>query len=204
MLSVGRSALTERGYGSFPLRLTQLDLRSFHVARRLLAKQNRAEFVSQIIACSEFLLRVRALKINTRWQHAEIANKIHPQIEHFRPKIGDLLVANAFFAGHVGPCDQTLALSVLPMRLAPHTAHYPIWIKCKVAYRINPFFFCLKIFSDRRPMWSSQRRLADKIEIWFCPACDHCQANCESVAAFCLDVAQNSLALKAIETFAHR
>ena len=90
------------------------------------------------------------------------------------------------------------------MRLAPHTAHYPIWIKCQVAYRINPLFFCFKIFGDRRPMRSGQWRVADEIEIWFCPTCDHCQANWESVAAFCLDVAQDGLALKAIETFVHR
>src|SRR3981081_4655195 len=69
------------------LRLAQLSLGSFHVARRLLAKQDSAEFVSLIIACSEFFLCVRALNINTRGQHAEIANKIYPQIEDFCPKV---------------------------------------------------------------------------------------------------------------------
>ena len=87
------------------MRLAQLILGSFHAARRLLAKQDRAEFVSLIITGSEFFLGVRALKINTRRRHAEIANKIHPQIEDLRPKIGDLFVADTFFASHVCSCD---------------------------------------------------------------------------------------------------
>src|SRR4029077_16562173 len=102
--SVERSTLIERRYRSFTLRLAQLSLGSFHVARLLLAKQDRAEFVSLIVARSEFFLCVRALNIDTRGQHAEIADKIYPQIEDFRPKVGDLLVADAFFAGHVGAC----------------------------------------------------------------------------------------------------
>lgn len=73
-----RSALIECRYKSFPLRLAQLSLGRFHIARRLLAKQNRAEFVSLIVARGEFLLRVSAVKLNTRRQHAEIANEIHP------------------------------------------------------------------------------------------------------------------------------
>jgi hypothetical protein len=77
-LGIERSALTERRYRSLTLRLAQLSLRGFHIARRLLAKQDRAELVPLIIARSEFFLRVRALKINTRRRHAEIANKIHP------------------------------------------------------------------------------------------------------------------------------
>ncbi len=107
----------------FTLRLAQLSLGGFHIARRLLAKQDRAEFVSLIVTHSKFFLCVRALNINTRGQHAEIANKIYPQIEDFRPKVGDLLVADAFFAGHIGACDQTLAPRVVPMRLASHAAH---------------------------------------------------------------------------------
>ena len=93
------------GATSLTLRLAQLSLCGFHVARRLLAKQDRAEFVSLIITGSEFFLSVRALKINTRRRHAEIANKIHPQIEDLRPKIGHLFVADPFFASHVGACD---------------------------------------------------------------------------------------------------
>jgi hypothetical protein len=38
MLSVERSALTERRYSSLTLRLAQLSLRGFHVTRRLLAQ----------------------------------------------------------------------------------------------------------------------------------------------------------------------
>jgi hypothetical protein len=78
MLSVERSALIPRRYILFSLCLAQLGLGSLHIARRLLAKQDRAEFFSLITACSEFFLRIGALKINTRWQYAEIANEIHP------------------------------------------------------------------------------------------------------------------------------
>src|SRR4029077_11688994 len=196
--SVERSTLIERRYRSFTLRLAQLRLGSFHVARRLLTKQDRAEFVSLIVARSEFFLCVCALNINTHGQHAEIANKIYPQIEDFRPKIGDLLVADTFFAGHISACNQTLAPCVVPMRLASDAAHYPIGIKCQVAYRIDPFFFRLEIFGHRRSMWSGQRRVADQVEIWFGAAGNQCEAHRESVAAFCLDIAQDSFALKAI------
>ena len=190
------SALIERRYRSFTLRLAQLSLGSFHVARRLLAKQDRAEFVSLIVAHSEFFLCVRALNINTRRRRAEIANKIYPQIEDFRPKVGDLLIADTFFPGHIGACNQTLASCVVPMGLASDAAHYPIGIKCQVAYRIDPFFFRLEIFGHRRPVWSGQRRVADQVEIWFGATGNHCQANRKSVAAFCLDIAQDSFASK--------
>src|SRR5206468_5157690 len=56
-------------------------------------------------------------------------------------------------------CNQTLAPCVVPMRLASDAAHYPIGIKCQVAYRIDPFFFRLEIFGHRRPVWSGQRRV---------------------------------------------
>ena len=53
-------------------------------------------------------------------------------------------------------------------------------------------------------MWSGQRRVADQVEIWFGATGNHCEANRKSIAAFCLDIAQDSFALKAIEAFAHR
>src|SRR4029453_8207160 len=55
------------GEGSFPLRLAQLTLSRFHIARRLLAKQNRSEFVSLVIASDEFFLRVPTFELNARW-----------------------------------------------------------------------------------------------------------------------------------------
>ena len=53
-------------------------------------------------------------------------------------------------------------------------------------------------------MWPGKRRVADQIEIWFRAARDHCKANRKSVAAFCLDISEDSFALKAIKAFAHR
>ena len=89
------------------------------------------------------------------------------------------------------------------MRLTPHAPHDPIRIKREIAHGINSFFFRLEIFGDRRPVRPGQRRVADKIEIRFRAAGDHSEADRESVAAFCLDIAQNCFAFEAVEAFSH-
>ena len=88
------------------------------------------------------------------------------------------------------------------MRLPPHAAHQPIGIKCQVANRIDSLFLRLEIVRDRRSMRSGQRCVANQIEIWFGAAGDNGQADRVAIAAFCLDIAQDGFALKAIETFA--
>ena len=170
----------------------------------MLAKQNRPELVALIIAGDKFLLRVGALKLDASRQHTEVAYKIDPQIEHLRPKIWDLLVADALLARHVRARNQALTTGIFPMRLTPHTAHNPIWIKCQVADRINSFFFCLQVLSDRRPVRPREWRIAHEVQIRFCATGDHSETDRKPVPAFCLDVAQDGLAFKAIETFAHR
>src|SRR5439155_823525 len=133
----------------------------FHLAGRLLAQQNGAKLVGLIIARDKFFLRVASAAINAGGEHAEVADKIHPQIEHLRPEVRDLLVADAFLARHIRAGDKALVASVVPMRLTPHPAHDPIWIKCQVANCINPLFFCFEIFSDRRSMRAGQWRVAN-------------------------------------------
>jgi hypothetical protein len=75
---------------------------------RLLAKKNPAELIPLVISSDEFFLRVRSIKIYARRPQREIAHEIHPQIEHLRPKIGDLFVTDALLARHISPCNQTL------------------------------------------------------------------------------------------------
>ena len=89
------------------------------------------------------------------------------------------------------------------MRLAPDAAHHPIGIKCQVADGVDPFFFRLEIIRHRRPVRSSQWRVADKIEIRLRPAGDNGQARRDPVAALRLDIAQNGFPFEAVETFAH-
>src|SRR5581483_10716611 len=125
------------------------------------------------------------------------------QIEHLRPEIRHLLVANALFAGHVCPSDQPLAAGVLPMRLAAHPAHDSIRIKRKVAYRINPFLLGLEILRNGRAMWAGQRRVANQIEVWLRTAADDGETHRKPVAALGLDVAQHGFALETVEAFAH-
>jgi hypothetical protein len=203
-LHVGDSALIERRHSSFAEGVAQLRLGRFHLARMLMTEQDAAQLVPLIIARDKFFLRVGALKIDTSGQDAEVTDKIHPQIEDLRPEVGNFLVAGAFFARHVSAGDQALFTRVLPVRLAPHPTHQSVRIKCQVPDRIDSLFFRLEIVRDRRSMWSGQRRIAHEIEIRFCAAGDNSQTNGEPVAAFCLDIAQDGLALKAIETLAHR
>src|SRR5262245_12652310 len=92
----------------FALSLAQLVLGRINFALRLLAKKNPAELVTLVISGGEFFLRVRSIKIHAGRRQREVAHEIHPQIEHLRPKIGDLFVTNAFLAGHISPCNQTL------------------------------------------------------------------------------------------------
>src|SRR5256886_4437235 len=179
----------------FAERVTQLGLGRFHLAGRLLTKQDAAQLLSLIIARDEFFLRVRAAKIDTGRQHAEVADEIHPQIEHLRPEVGDLLVADAFLAGHVCAGDQALFMGVLPVRLTPDTAHYPIWIKCQVPDRIDSLFLSLEIVRDRRSVRSGQRRVADQIEIRFCAGGDNGEPHPEPVAAALSGIRPSSLSL---------
>src|SRR5437763_14921860 len=90
------------------------------------------------------------------------------------------------------------------MRLTPHTAHSPIWIKCQVADRINAFFFCLRVLSDRRPVRPREWRIAHEVRIRFCATRDHSESDRKPGRAFCLAVAQDGLAFEAIQTWAHR
>src|SRR5438552_17364621 len=139
-----RSTITTHGgtslvspQSSFAKRVAQLLLGRFYFAGRFLAKQDGAEFFSLIIARDEFFLRVDPGKIDPSWLGAKVADKIHVQVKHLRPKVGDLLVADPFFAGHIRAGDQPLVPRIVPMRLAPHAAHHPVWIECKVANRAH-------------------------------------------------------------------
>src|SRR5260370_41568694 len=128
---------------SWPLlaeRVPQFLLGRFHLARRLLAKENGPEFFSLIMPRDEFFLRVSPAKIHTRWQDAEVAHKIHPQVEHLRPEVGGQLVSDPFLACHVRARDQTLFTCMVPMRLAPHTAHQPSRINCQMPDRVASSF----------------------------------------------------------------
>src|SRR4029450_6975404 len=116
------------------------------------AKQDGAEPFSLIIARDELFLCVDPGKIDTGWLGAEVADKIHVQVKHLRPKVRNLLVADPFFAGHISAGDQPLFPRVVPMRLAPHAAHHPVWIKCEIADCVDSLFFCLEVFCDRRRM----------------------------------------------------
>src|SRR6266513_3237788 len=113
----------------FAKRVAQFFLGRFYFAGRFLAKQDGAELFSLIIARDEFSLRVYPGKIDPSWLGTEVAAKIHVKVKHLRPKVGDLLVADPFFAGHICAGDQPLVPRVVPMRLAPHAAHHPVWIK---------------------------------------------------------------------------
>src|SRR6266480_1021763 len=62
---------------SFAEGVAQLCPSRFHLARRLITQQNASQLLPLIIVRDEFFLRVRALKIDTNWQHAEVPNKIH-------------------------------------------------------------------------------------------------------------------------------
>ena len=68
-------------------------------------------------------LRVRALKIHPSWLHAEVAHEIQFQVEHFRPEIRDLLVANPLLAGHIRARDEALLARIFPMGLPADAAH---------------------------------------------------------------------------------
>jgi hypothetical protein len=48
-------------------------------------------------------------KMEKTFLFSEIAHEIHPQIEHLRPKIGNLLVTDPLLARHISPCNQTVA-----------------------------------------------------------------------------------------------
>ena len=169
-----------------------------------MAQQNGAKLVGLIIARDKFFLRVASAAINAGGEHAEVTDKIHPQIEHLRPEVRDLLVADAFLARHIRAGDKALVASVVPMRLTPHPAHDPIWIKCQVANCINPLFFCFEIFSDRRSMRAGQWRVANQIEIRFCATRDHGETGRNTISALGLNVAQDGFSLESIQAFSHQ
>src|SRR5205807_5354040 len=123
--------------------------RGIHFALRLIAKQDRSQFVALIVACNKFLLWVRSAQIDSCRLDAEITDKMEPQIEHFSPEIWDLLIADPFFSGHVRAGNEPLLTGVFPMRLPPHPAHDPVRIKREIADCENSLFFGLEIFRYR-------------------------------------------------------
>src|SRR5205809_104258 len=150
-----RSTITTHGgtsvvssQSSFAKRVAQLLLGRFNFAGCFLAKQDGAEFFSLIIACDESFLRVDPGKIDPSWLGTKVADKIHVQVKHLRPKVRNLLVADPFFAGHIRAGDQPLVPRVVPMRLPPYAAHHAVWIKCEVADCVDSFFLCLEIVRE--------------------------------------------------------
>src|SRR5437763_9492468 len=117
----------------FTQRVAQLLLGRVHFARWSLAQQNSAQFFSLIVSGYEFFLCPCPVKLDTAGLDAEVADKIHPQIEHLAPEVGKLFVTNSFFSSHVCSCDQALLARVVPMRLPPHPTHQTIRIKCQIA-----------------------------------------------------------------------
>src|SRR5262249_43757466 len=152
----------------FALRLPQLVLCHVDFSLRLLAKKNPAELIPMIVSGDELFLRVRSIKVHARRRQREIANEIHPQIKHLRPKIGDLLVTDAFLARHISPCYQTLLTAVFPVGLTAHTAHDSVRVKGEITNGVNSFFFSLEIFGDRRPVRPGLWSISYKVEIQFC------------------------------------
>src|SRR5207248_1886296 len=206
-----RSTITTHGgtsvvssQSSFAKRVAQLLLGRFNFAGCFLAKQDGAEFFSLIIACDESFLRVDPGKIDTSWLGTKVADKIHVQVKHLRPKVRNLLVADPFFAGHISAGDQPLFPRVVPMRLAPHATHHTVWIKCEVADCVDSLFFCLEVVRDRRSMRSGKRRVTNQIEIRLCAAGDHGQACWHSVTASVRDLAKDGFPFRTIKTFAHQ
>src|SRR5260370_18173052 len=113
---------------SFALCLPQLTFGRIDFALRLLAKKNPTELISLIVSGDEFFLRVRSIKIHARRLQRKVAHEIHPQIEHLRPKIGDLLVTDALLAGQITSCDHTSLPAVFPMCLTPPASYIPLSI----------------------------------------------------------------------------
>src|SRR3954469_4453471 len=138
----------------FALDLPQLAFGRIDFALRLLGKKNSAELLALIKSRYEFFLRVRSIEVHPRRRQREIADEIHSQIKHLRPKIGNLLVADALLARHIGPCNETLLPRVFPVGLTPHATHDSVRIKSEIADRVNSFFFGLEILGDRRPVWT--------------------------------------------------
>src|SRR5262245_44018920 len=101
----------------------QLLFARFHLALTLIANQDRAQLLALVVAGDEFPLRVRPAQVDSRRLHAEIANEVQSQIEHFGPEVGDLLVTNPFLASHVRARHKTLLARVFPMRLPANAAH---------------------------------------------------------------------------------
>ena len=56
---------------------------------------------SNEVSGDKLFLRVRSIQVHARRWQREVAHEIHPQIEHLGPKIGDLLITDALFAGHI-------------------------------------------------------------------------------------------------------
>jgi hypothetical protein len=94
-------ALGPTNFPLFSQRVPQLLLARFHLALSLIAKEDRAQLVALVVAGNEFSFRVRPAQINSRRLHAEITDEVQSQIEHLRPEVGDLLVANPFLSRHV-------------------------------------------------------------------------------------------------------
>src|SRR5215217_3878802 len=138
----------------FALDLSQLAFGRIDFALRLLAKKNSAELLALIKSRYEFFLRVRSVEVHPRRRQREIAHEIHSQIKHLRPKIGNLFVADALLARHIGPCNQTLLPRVFPVGLTAHATHDSVRIKSEIADGVNSFFFGLEILGDGRPVWS--------------------------------------------------
>ena len=168
----------------------------------MITKQDRAQFLALIITRQKLFLGVGAAEIDPSRLHAEISDKVQPQIEHLRPEIRDLFVANSFFAGHVRSRNQALRSRVLPMRLAAHSTHDAIGIKCQISNGKNSFLLCFEIFCDRRAVRAGQRRIADEIEVWFGAASDYGQSGRNAVPTFRLDISQHRLAFETIQALA--
>ena len=71
------SDYTPRGRALFSERRPQFRLRAVDLLRRGVAEKQRPQLFSLVIANNEIFLPVRAAKIDTGGQHAEVADKIH-------------------------------------------------------------------------------------------------------------------------------
>src|SRR5947208_219782 len=182
----------------FSQRLPQFFFGRFNFALSLITKQDRAQFLALIITRQKLFLGVGAAEIDPSRLQAEISDKVQPQIEHLRPEIRDLFVANSFFACHVRSRNQALRSRVLPMRLAAHSTHDAIGIKCQISNGKNSFLLCFEIFCDRRAVRAGKRRIADEIEVWFGAASDYGQSGRNAVPTFRLDISQHRLAFETI------
>src|SRR5580765_5483450 len=87
---------TAGGRRLFPESVPQFAPGRVDLFLRVVAQQNGAELVALIVTARKFLLGVTSLYLDPARLDAEVAHKIHAQIEHLRPKIRYLLIFNAF------------------------------------------------------------------------------------------------------------